>query len=158
MRNVKFMSWLVVLVLLLAACGGGGGGGNNGGGEQGTEGGTNTTEGTGSEGDAEGAGNGQSGQQSGAQEVVFEAGNELRYNPETATAPVGEVTITLNNTGALEHNIVWENDPPDQPFVHTTGGETDSNTRTFDAPGEYGFYCSVAGHQEAGMVGTLTIQ
>jgi plastocyanin len=166
MRNIKLISLLVVLVMLLAACGGndndaGSSGediGGNGGdatevedaeGDDGAEEGEEGEDGEEGEGD-EGAG--------AAQQITFAAGNELAYNPETATATVGTVNITLDNTGALEHNIVWvEEGDPENPFVYTAPGESASNTRDFDSPGEYQFYCSIPGHREAGMTGALTI-
>lgn len=138
MRKYTLWSAMVALVLALAACGGGGAANNTGGNTTGSTGGEETT--------------------AAVQELALEGGNELKYNPEAISASVGDVNITLNNTGALEHNIIWEEGgDPAEPFVYTTGGETASNTRTFDAPGDYGFYCSIPGHREAGMVGTLTI-
>jgi plastocyanin len=145
MRKLTLWSLLVALVLVLAACGGNDTGSS---GDESSESGSDVTEG------AEGA----EGEEGAAQNVTFTAGNELKYDPETATASVGDVTITLDNTGALEHNIVWvEEGDPEEPFVYTAGGENASNTRTFDAPGEYQFYCSIPGHREAGMDGALTI-
>ena len=163
MRNIKLISLLVVLVMLLAACGGNDNDAGSSGEDIGGNGG-DATEVEGAEGDdgAEDAEEGEDGEgdegAGAAQQITFAAGNELAYNPETATATVGSVNITLDNTGALEHNIVWvEEGDPENPFVYTAPGESASNTHDFDAPGEYQFYCSIPGHREAGMTGALTI-
>jgi cytochrome c oxidase subunit 2 len=42
--------------------------------------------------------------------------------------------------------------------VAAQAGKTASKKVTFDKPGTYTFYCSVAGHREAGMVGKLVVQ
>lgn len=65
-----------------------------------------------------------------------------------------DVVVTLPNHGVLEHNFVIDELSIASPLV--PGGETGS--LTINAPaGEYQYYCSVAGHKEAGMVGTLTV-
>lgn len=58
------------------------------------------------------------------------------------------------NAGISEHDLVVDDlgiDEvlTDQPVTITISEDA--------APGEYEFYCSVPGHKENGMVGTLTI-
>lgn len=90
-------------------------------------------------------------------ELTTNVGNELAYNPaEFSVADGTTAEITMINEGALEHNWVWE-DQEDQEFLNTAPGETASATRTFDAPGVYGFYCNIPGHREAGMIGSVTV-
>jgi len=90
-------------------------------------------------------------------EVVFEGPNELKFVPDHATGNVGqELNITLKNTGALEHNFVW--DDTGEEVIATKAGEEASTTRTFDTAGEYGFHCTVPGHKEAGMVGKVVVE
>ena len=47
--------------------------------------------------------------------------------------------------------------PNDLHVVHADPGETVTGTFTIDEPGTYTFYCSVPGHREAGMEGTLEV-
>jgi plastocyanin len=66
-----------------------------------------------------------------------------------------DVTITVVNKGILQHNFVVDELQVESDLLN--GGET--TDVTFKAPaGTYEFYCSVPGHKEAGMVGTLTVQ
>jgi uncharacterized cupredoxin-like copper-binding protein len=65
-------------------------------------------------------------------------------------------TFEMPNTGAAEHDFTV-----DELSVHVVAapGETVEVTIPEDAaPGEYKFYCSVPGHEAAGMAGTLVVQ
>ena len=46
-----------------------------------------------------------------------------------------------------------------EPKLHVAAGTGGKATLTFtpSKPGTYEYYCSVAGHKEAGMVGILTV-
>lgn len=137
--------WVVVLLLALAACGGSRAptdpSNTNGGGIAAPEGprGSEVAE--------------------ASQHVTLGAGNDLKYTPETLTAAVGRLTVSLVNRGALEHNVTWADETTTtEPFLYAAGGQAVTNTRTFDAPGVYDFYCTIPGHREAGMVGALIIE
>jgi glucose/arabinose dehydrogenase/plastocyanin len=81
---------------------------------------------------------------------------DLAFDPTELTIPAGtDVTITLVNNGALEHNFVIDALGVQSDTV-SAGGTT---TVTINAEaGDYEFYCGVPGHKEAGMVGTLHLQ
>lgn len=84
--------------------------------------------------------------------VTVEAA-EFTFTPDTIEVSAGApVTITLTNAGTIEHDITV--DAVDL-VVHVKVGETASGVATFSA-GTYEFYCSIPGHKQAGMVGTLT--
>jgi plastocyanin len=82
--------------------------------------------------------------------------SQLRFQKSTLEAPAGAITLVMENPSAIEHNIaVRGGDVDEQGDVVGQGGES---TVTADLePGEYEFYCSVPGHEEAGMKGTLTV-
>ncbi len=80
---------------------------------------------------------------------------DITYEVKEFSIPANtDVVVTLPNHGALEHNFVIDELSIASPLV--PGGE--SGSVTINAPaGEYQYYCSVPGHKEAGMVGTLTV-
>lgn len=77
--------------------------------------------------------------------VVYEA-YDLGFNGPTEL-PAGNVTIRMDNTGNLPHDITIE-ELGDAEVVFADGGESDQATVTLD-PGTYTFYCSVPGHRNA---------
>lgn len=83
---------------------------------------------------------------------------QLAYTTDTATAKAGEVTIDFNNPQSLPHDVAIEDSNGE------TVGKTDvisdsSTSTTVDLkPGTYTYYCSVPGHRDAGMEGTLTVK
>lgn len=113
------------------------------------------------------------------QEVTVEA-VDLAFTPGTVEVAAGQpVKLTLQNNGALEHDFsIME---IEVEGVHEEAGEHDDeagHTMTVDPElhvaaaagtagsleftanhaGTYEFFCSVTGHKEAGMVGTLIVE
>lgn len=85
--------------------------------------------------------------------VTLEA-TEFAFDQTAISIPAGiATTITLTNGGTIEHDFKVD---ALNFMVHTTPGETLSGTLTA-AAGTYDFYCSIAGHKEAGMVGIMTV-
>jgi plastocyanin len=88
----------------------------------------------------------------------------LAYNTRQLTAKAGTVTITFTNESQIEHNVTVS-----KPGLRVAkSGEVLGATPTFKggsrtltlklAAGKYTYFCSVPGHREAGMEGTLTVQ
>jgi plastocyanin len=81
----------------------------------------------------------------------------LKYTQSKLTANAGKVTIAFTNSSPLAHDVVLVNS------AKTIVGQTpvfQGGTKTFTVtltPGTYTYYCSVPGHREAGMQGTLTV-
>lgn len=78
---------------------------------------------------------------------------EFAFDPGAIEVPAGgEATITLTNKGTIEHDITVD---ALAVKILARPGQTTSGTVTAKA-GTYDFYCSIPGHKQAGMVGTLT--
>ena len=78
---------------------------------------------------------------------------EFAFDPAAIEVSAGaEATITLTNKGTVEHDITVD---ALSVKIYATPGQTVSGTVTA-AAGSYEFYCSIPGHKQAGMVGTLT--
>jgi plastocyanin len=89
--------------------------------------------------------------------VAADPSGALAYEPTTLTAAAGEVTIEFANESSVPHDVVVERDGEDVGETEQITGSTTSASVDLQA-GEYTFYCSVAGHREAGMEGTLTVE
>jgi plastocyanin len=96
----------------------------------------------------------------GASSVSLEANKEgqLAYNTKSLTAKAGKVTVNFTNAAPLAHNV----------NIESSSGQVVGSTPTFTGgskqlavtlkPGTYKFFCSVPGHRQAGMEGTLTVK
>ncbi len=149
MKKVAAPLVLVLAALALAACGS-----SDSGSTSAPE---TTAESTGA--NAGGAGGGEGSGGSSVVEVEAVDGAGLEYTSDQATAKAGQVSIDFNNPQGLSHDVAVEN------AAGETIGQTDlvadgSTTATIGdlEPGEYTFYCTVPGHREAGMEGTLTVE
>jgi plastocyanin len=82
----------------------------------------------------------------------------LSYNTTTLTAHPGKVTIEFTNSAPLEHNVTVASTAGSMVGATPTfSGATKSLTVNLKA-GTYTFFCSVPGHRQAGMQGTLKVQ
>ena len=77
-------------------------------------------------------------------------------NPTLAVAQGETVAITLVNASPLEHDLAL---PALETHSEHVVAEGDETTFAFEASetGELDYYCSVPGHKEAGMLGTLAV-
>ncbi|HEX6455275.1 MAG TPA: plastocyanin/azurin family copper-binding protein [Solirubrobacterales bacterium] len=84
--------------------------------------------------------------------------NALEYDTTELSAKAGEVTIDFKNPSAIAHNVVIEDSSGKElaSFEPIASGE-ESETAELK-PGTYTFFCSVPGHRQAGMEGTLTVK
>jgi len=90
----------------------------------------------------------------------FEAdpSGQLAFTTDEATAKAGKVTVDFTNSSPVPHDVAIE-DSGGQTIAETEVLSEGSDSATADLkPGKYTFYCSVPGHREAGMEGTLTVK
>jgi plastocyanin len=80
----------------------------------------------------------------------------LSYNTKQLSAKAGTVQITMANMSPLEHNVTIASGSTVLAATPTFVGGSRSVTVKLKA-GTYTFYCSVPGHRQAGMEGTLTV-
>ncbi len=85
---------------------------------------------------------------------LFTAGQQLVYTEAPSEIPSGEAEIYLQ-LESLPHNVVFEGVNNDEPVVEGESAGIFMGTVELE-PGDYTYYCSIAGHREAGMEGTLT--
>ena len=80
-------------------------------------------------------------------------GTEYSFAPAPAKAAAGETTIRFVNKGLVEHDITID---ALNVNIVAKPGKTAEASATLKA-GTYETYCSVPGHKESGMKGTLTV-
>jgi plastocyanin len=91
-------------------------------------------------------------------QVSADPGGALKFDTDQLEANAGEVTIDFTNPAAIQHDVVLEQDSQELGRTDLiSNGDEDSFTVTVQA-GEYTYFCSVPGHRESGMEGTLTVK
>jgi mono/diheme cytochrome c family protein len=86
--------------------------------------------------------------------IAADPSGQLAYVSKAANASAGELNVESPNESGVPHNIVIEG--KGEGDVVQDGGVSKFNA-SFTA-GKYEFFCSVPGHREAGMTGTLTVK
>ena len=102
-------------------------------------------------------------------------GDHMRFTPARIAVQQGEtVRFVVRNSGKLMHEFVigtraenarhaemmvkHPNMEHDEPYMaHVAPGKTGEIVWTFNRPGTFEFACLIAGHYQAGMVGTITV-
>jgi plastocyanin len=90
-------------------------------------------------------------------ELEIPATAQLAYETNKAEAEAGSLTIKSPNPSGTPHNIALEGGGIDEKGEVVTNNGVSEITADVK-PGEYAFYCSVPGHREGGMEGTLTVK
>jgi plastocyanin len=110
------------------------------------------SEGTGGQSGAKG------GQAGGTVDLSAPEDGSLAFEPDSLQAPAGNVAIKFTNPAAVAHDVHIEGDGEDLAASDVVAdGETTEASADLE-PGDYTFYCSIPGHREGGMEGTLTVE
>jgi plastocyanin len=150
MKKVAVAFVLVLASIALVACGGSSSSSSS----------ESTSSETTSESGASGGGGEAEGKSGGAAAVKFEAdpNGNLAYTTTSATAPAGKVTVDFNNPQPLTHDVAIEDSGGKTVGKTELIAEGEDSTVVELKPGTYTFFCTVPGHREAGMEGTLTVK
>ncbi len=85
--------------------------------------------------------------------IPADPGGQLLFAASEATAPAGQLELTMPNESGVLHDLVIDDKGATEQI---TQGESKFSAE-FEA-GSYVYYCSVPGHREAGMEGELTVK
>ncbi len=95
----------------------------------------------------------------GAATSVSIGAREFSFVPKDVTVPAGEVTFVVKNAGVIEHNFVLEDKAKKKAAeIPILEPAQTLEVKATLKPGVYRIYCTLPGHKDAGMVGTLTVQ
>ncbi|MCO5316680.1 MAG: plastocyanin/azurin family copper-binding protein [Solirubrobacterales bacterium] len=90
--------------------------------------------------------------------LAADPSGQLAYDKTELSAKAGKVTLDFTNESPIGHNVVIE-DSSGKEIASTDTITGQSPTAEFKIKsGTYTFYCSIPGHEQAGMKGTLTVQ
>jgi plastocyanin len=81
---------------------------------------------------------------------------QLAYNTKQLSAKAGTVTIEMTNMSPIEHDVAISEGSQIVGQTPVFAGGSKSVTVKLK-PGTYTFFCTVPGHRQAGMEGTLTV-
>ncbi len=96
-------------------------------------------------------------EKNGTIEIDADPTGQLKFLASSASGTSGTVTLRMKNMSSTPHDIAIKGSGVSQiGQIVSNGGVSMVTTKL--APGTYTFYCSVDGHEAAGMKGTLTIK
>ena len=108
--------------------------------------------------------------------IKVEMSDTMRFFPSEIRVKRGEtVRFAISNAGQLPHEMIigtmeelkkhaelmrknGEMDHADSRGVHVAPGESGRMVWQFTKPGEFHYACLIAGHFEAGMIGTIVVR
>jgi plastocyanin len=86
------------------------------------------------------------------------SGSDLAYEQSDVNAKAGPVTIDFDNQQSTPHDVKVEDSAGEELGGTDLISSSTANATVDLQPGSYTFFCSVPGHREAGMEGTLTVK
>jgi plastocyanin len=153
---MKRLTVLLVVCALaalgLAACGSDNNDNNTTSATTGTTGATGASGASGATGSSDSSGGG-----GGTLKVAADPSGALKFTEDQLSASAGKVKVDFENKSSVPHNVTIEKGEKELGNTKTvTNGS--ASTSVSLKPGKYVYYCSVDGHEQAGMKGTLTVK
>jgi uncharacterized cupredoxin-like copper-binding protein len=108
--------------------------------------------------------------------IELSMSDKMRFSPNQIEVKLGEtVRFVVKNDGKMMHEMVigtkqelddhaalmlkFPNMEHEEPYMaHVSPGKRGDIIWTFNRPGEFMFACLIAGHYQAGMVGTIKVK
>jgi plastocyanin len=90
--------------------------------------------------------------------AIEAAASGLEFASNTAEAEAGTVDLEFNNPQSTGHDVAIEDSGGKVIGETEIVSEGGSATSVELKPGTYKFFCTIPGHREAGMEGTLTVK
>jgi mono/diheme cytochrome c family protein len=90
-------------------------------------------------------------------EIPADSTGQLVFESKNASAKAGKVTLLSKNDSQVPHDISVKGGGVDEQGDQVTDGGTSRVTVDLKR-GTYTFYCSVPGHEQGGMKGTLRVE
>lgn len=149
MKKLVPLFALLLAALALAACGGG----DDTTGEE-TSPAPETTQEAETEKEAEGGTAGSAA----AVDIEADPSGQLAFTSDEAGAKAGEVTVNFTNSSPVPHDVRVESSGGEDLGGTEVISEGNESAKVELKPGEYTYFCSVPGHRQAGMEGTLTVK
>ena len=143
-RTLALTVVAALAVLGLAACGGGGS--------------SNDTTAAATPPPATTTGGGGGGGAASTVDISTPSGTDLAFDQKDVSAKAGSVTIDFDNKQATSHDVAVEDSSGKELGATDLVSSGTSNTTVDVTPGTYTFFCTVPGHRQAGMEGTLTVK
>ena len=90
-------------------------------------------------------------------EVSAPADGSLAFEETDLTTKAGSVTISFTNPASVSHDVKVEDSSGAELGGTDLVSQGDATATVDLQPGSFTFFCSVPGHREGGMEGTLTV-
>jgi plastocyanin len=90
-------------------------------------------------------------------DIAAPADGSLAFDQTDLTTKAGAVTINFDNPASISHDVKVEDSSGTELGGTDLVSQGDATATVDLQPGSYTFFCSVPGHREAGMEGTLTV-
>lgn len=91
-------------------------------------------------------------------DVEADPSGNLAFTSDEASASAGNVTVNFTNSSPVPHDVRIESESGEDVGGTEVISEGSNSGKVKLEPGTYTFYCSVPGHRQAGMEGTLTVK
>jgi plastocyanin len=96
-------------------------------------------------------------EKNGVVQIDADPTGQLKFLASSASANPGKVTLRMKNASSVPHDIAIRGNGVSQVGKVVSGGGVSTVSESLK-PGTYTFYCSVDGHEAAGMKGTLMVK
>jgi plastocyanin len=90
--------------------------------------------------------------------ISADPSGQLRFDKDALQAKAGNVRITMNNPSPVPHDVSIEGPGGVKQQGKTVSKGGASEVQVAVKAGSYTYFCSVDGHRQAGMEGTLTVK